>query len=161
MSVKNLCSYAGAQKVRTSDANASIFRRPLPAPAGLHPHRLLTHQHRHRFGDGDQMGLARRQVHRRLDRQHPTPHRRRRSADEIRRRNPRTIRHRQGPRPPRRPRLDRPSLARSAPRAWLRAPLPVRNREQINRMRSALTHHLITTQGHTTISTQVDLAFDY
>ena len=46
-------------------------------------------------------------------------------------------------------------------RAWLGSPLPVRNRAQINRMRSALTHHLIATQGHTTISTQVDLAFDY
>ena len=46
-------------------------------------------------------------------------------------------------------------------RAWLGTPLPVRNRAQINRMRSALTHHLIATQGHTTISTQVDLAFDY
>jgi hypothetical protein len=46
-------------------------------------------------------------------------------------------------------------------RAWLGSPLPVRNRAQINRMRSALTRHLIATQGHTAISTQVDLAFDY
>jgi hypothetical protein len=46
-------------------------------------------------------------------------------------------------------------------RAWLGTPLPVRNRAQINRMRSTLTRNLIATQGHTDTSTQVDLAFDY
>jgi len=46
-------------------------------------------------------------------------------------------------------------------RAWLGPVLPIRNRAQINRMRGFLTHNLSITQGHTTISTQVDLAFDY
>jgi hypothetical protein len=46
-------------------------------------------------------------------------------------------------------------------RAWLGAPLPVRDRSQIGRFRAALTKHLWATHGHTDMTTQVDLAFDY
>lgn len=46
-------------------------------------------------------------------------------------------------------------------RAWRGSPMPVRNREQISRLRHLLTDRLIRAQGHTDASTQVDLALDY
>lgn len=46
-------------------------------------------------------------------------------------------------------------------RAWLGPVLPVRNRDQIAQLRTRLTRNLIALQGHTDLSTQVDLAFDY
>jgi hypothetical protein len=46
-------------------------------------------------------------------------------------------------------------------RAWKGPALPVRNREQIIKLRARLTHNLVQTQGHTDRSTQVDLIYDY
>lgn len=46
-------------------------------------------------------------------------------------------------------------------RAWLGPTLPVRDRQQITRLRAALTRQLYETRGHTELSTQVDLAYDY